>query len=168
MRPVGAGSGFVCARASRTPARVVQSNLRPVHGEHRVGPPVAAAVLDPSHCINICRRTFLFGLAPVDDHRTRNTRGDVVWWLAIGSPALSKATQLHAVRQGAAPHAIDATSDATSVFYAQNLHNSQIDSDMNRRRRRRRSSLLLLELIFAELLEEPLPRQLVVAVEQAA
>ena len=101
---------------------------------------------------------FSFGLAPVD-HRTRNTRGDVVWWLAIGSLALCKAIRLHA---------IDATSDRR-VFYAQNLHNSQIGtSDMNRRRRRRRPSFLLLELIFAELLEEPLARQLVVVVEQAA
>ena len=65
-------------------------------------------------------------------------------------------------------HAIDATSNAR-IFYAQNLHNSQIGtSDMNRRRRRRRSSFLLLELIFPELLEEPLARQLVVVVEQAA
>ena len=48
------------------------------------------------------------------------------------------------------------------------LHNSQIDSDVDRRRRRRRSSFLLLELIFPELLEEPLARQLVVVVEQPA
>ena len=68
-------------------------------------------------------------------------------------------------------HAIDsdATSDAAPVFYAQTYttHRST-SSDMNRRRRRGRSSLLLLELIFPELLEEPLPRQLVVAVEQPA
>ena len=83
--------------------------------------------------------------------------------VAIASLAPSKTTRPHAVRQDAAPHAID----ATSVFYAQ-LHNSQIDSDMNRRRRRRRSSFLLLQFIFAELLEEPLARQLVVVVEQPA
>ena len=68
-------------------------------------------------------------------------------------------------------HAIDsdATSDAAPVFYAQNLHNSQIGtSDVDRRRGRRRSSFLLLQFIFPELLEEPLPRQLVVAVEQPA
>ena len=63
MRPVGAGSGFVCARASRTPARVVQSNLRPVHGEHRVGPPVAAAVGPPA------RAGVLSLLAAVDGSR---------------------------------------------------------------------------------------------------
>ena len=74
-----------------------------------------------------------------------------------------------ATRTATPLHAIDATSDAAPVFYAQNLHNSQIGtSDMNRRRRRRRPSLLLLELIFAELLEEPLARQFAVAVEQAA
>ena len=70
-------------------------------------------------------------------------------------------------RQDAALHAIDATSDAR-VLVRTDLYNSQLDSDMNRRRRRRRSSFLLLQLIFPELLEEPLSCQLVVAVEQAA
>ena len=68
------------------------------------------------------------------------------------------------------PSPIDATSDATPVFYAQTYttHSSIDQSYVDRRRRRRRSSLLLLQFIFPELLEEPLARQFVVIIEQPA
>ena len=75
-----------------------------------------------------------------------------------------------ATRTATPLHAIDATSDATPVFYAQTYttHSSADQSYVDRRRRRRRSSFLLLELIFAELLEEPLARQFVVTIQQPA